>query len=49
MTIMVLLFSMCAGIGYHPVLTLHSPQPVFRLGSVLPRPVAHPIIVTGRR
>ena len=48
MTIMVLLFSMFAGIGYHPVLTLHDPQPIITHIGV-PALVAHPIIVTGRR
>jgi hypothetical protein len=34
--------------GYRPVLTLHNPQPIITHIGV-PAPVAHPIIVTGRR
>lgn len=34
MTIMSLLFSLFIGIGYHPVLVLHNPQPVMPIGIV---------------
>lgn len=48
MSIMVLLFALFIPGGYHPVLTLHNPQPVTHIGIVAVRPVAHPVIVTER-
>jgi hypothetical protein len=48
MTIIFLLFALFPALGYHPVLT-HGPQPVTHIGVLVPRPVAHPIIVTSPR